>query len=186
MNERQLPLLIYAAMSALTFAQDKPAAEPPQLVAAREENIRATQRALAPVLQNYVAKLTALKQQLTREGKLEAGVAVDKELREATQQLQDARNLSDPTKPISAQLTIVSAVYGETNGKRTVNVSRIVREAILAGKAGIRVTNDEFNNGRDPAPYAAKDLKITYMIGGAKREKSFAEKAMVDFKNDLK
>ena len=186
MPQRPLPLLICAAMSAPAFAQEKPAADPPQLVTAREENIRATQRALAPVLQNYVTKLTALKQQLTREGKLEAGVAVDNELREATQQLQEARTLTDPTKPISAQLTIVSAVYGETNGKRTVNVSRIVREAILAGKPGLRVTNDEFSNGRDPAPFAAKDLKITYMIGGAKREKSFPEKAMVDFKNDLK
>ena len=63
MNHRHLLLLIYAATSAPAFAQDKPAADPPQLVAVREENIRATQRALAPVLQTYVTKLTALKQQ---------------------------------------------------------------------------------------------------------------------------
>ena len=61
MNHR--PLLLYAATSALTFAQDKPAADPRQLAAAREENIRATQRALVPVLQSNVTKLTGLKQQ---------------------------------------------------------------------------------------------------------------------------
>ena len=62
MNQRPLLLIIYAATTAPAFAQERPAADPPQLVAAREENIRATQRALAPVLQNYVAKLTGLKQ----------------------------------------------------------------------------------------------------------------------------
>ena len=186
MNHRPLLLLIYLITSASAFAQDKPAADPPQLVAAREENIRATQRVLAPVLQNYVTKLTTLKQQLAREGKFEAGVAVDKELRQAAQQLEDARSLSDPTKQISSQAIIVSAVYGDSSGKRTANVERALRQAMAAGRETIPLTNEGLNGGRDPAPMAPKRVTITYTIGGVKKEKTFGEKTVLDFKNDLK
>ncbi len=186
MNQRPLLLLIYAATSALAFAQEKPAGEPPQLVTCREEHLRAVQRAMAPVLQNYVTKLTGLKQQFAREGKFEAGVAVENELREATRQLQAAQGAADPTKPISAQLTIVSAVYGDSSGKRTANVERALRQAMAAGRDTIPLTNEGLNGGGDPAPMAPKRVTITYTIGGVKKEKTFGEKTVLDFKNDLK
>ena len=183
---QNLVVVIYAIATACAVAQEKPAAEPSQLVAAREEHLRAMQRASVPLLQAYAAKLNGIKQVLGREGKFEAGVAVDNELREVTRQLEAARTLSDPTKQSSAQLSIVSAIYGDAKGKRTVNVEQIVKRAMLAGKATIRVTNEELNNDRDPAPYARKELVISYIIGGAMKEKTFGEKAVVDFKNDLK
>ena len=186
MMRHHLIVVIYAIATAFAVAQEKPAAEPPQLVAAREEHLRAMQRASVPLLQAYAAKLNGIKQVLGREGKFEAGVAVDNELREVTRQLEAARTLSDPTRQSSAQLSLVSATYGDLKSKRTVNVEHILKQALAAGKATIRVGNDVLNNDRDPAPYAKMELTITYIIGGAKKEKSFDEKATLDFKNDLK
>lgn len=55
------------------FGQDKPAVDSPELIAKREEHLRAMQRVTTPELQAYAAKLNGLKQQFAREGKLEAG-----------------------------------------------------------------------------------------------------------------
>ena len=186
MMHQNVIVVAHAIVTACAAAQEKPAAEPPQLVAAREEHLRAMQRASVPLLQAYAAKLNRIKQVLGREGKFEAGVAVENELREVTRQLEAARTLSDPTRQPSAQLSIVSATFGDAKGKRTVNVEAIVKQMLAAGKTTFRVGNDVLNNDRDPAPYAKKELTITYIIGGAKKEKSFDEKAAVDLKNDLK
>ena len=143
------------------------------------------QRATVPVLQSYSASLTALKQQFAREGKLEAGAAVDAELRDVARQLQTSQDATNVTKSTAQQLTLVSAIYGHIPSKRTVNVERILRQAMAAGQATIKLNNAVLNKDRDPAPYAPKETVINYIIGGQKKEKKFQEGFTLDFKNEL-
>ncbi len=167
------------------FGQEKPILDPPELITKREDHLRAMQRVTMPELQAYATKLNLLKQQFTREGKLEAGLAVDNELRDVTRQLQTAQDAGNATKAVAQQLTLVSAVYGHLPSKRTVNVERILRQAMTAGQATIKLNNAVLNNDRDPAPYAPKDTVINYVTGGQKKEKTFREGYTLDFKNDL-
>lgn len=183
LNALVFTLTLLAAPFAL--GQDKPAVDPPELIAKREEHLRAMQRVTTPELQAYAAKLNGLKQQFAREGKLEAGLAVENELREVTRQLQMAQDAANPTKAAAQQLTLVSAVYGHAASKRTVNVERLLRQAMTAGQATIKLNNAALNNDRDPAPYAPKETVINYIINGQKKTKTFREGDTLDFKNDL-
>ena len=83
------------------FGQNKPILDPPELIAKREEHLRAMQRVALPELQAYAMKLNSLKQQFTREGKLEAGVAVDNELGEVNRQIQMAQDAGNATKAVA-------------------------------------------------------------------------------------
>ena len=174
-------------LSSLHFAsgEEKPVVDPPELITKREEHLRAMQRVTVPELQAYATKLNMLKQQFAREGKLQVGLAVDNELRDVNQQIQMAQDAGNPTKAVAQQLTLISAVYGHLPSKRTVNVERILRQAMTAGQATIKLNNAVLNNDRDPAPYASKDTVINYISGGQKKERTFHEGYTLDFKNDL-
>ena len=77
------------------FAQ---AVDPPELTARRDDYNRTVQRAMVPLLTNYLRSLDPLKQQFTRAGKLDAAVAVDAEIRKITEQLKTAQAIASGVK----------------------------------------------------------------------------------------
>jgi hypothetical protein len=101
-----------------SFAQDKPPADPPELAARRDDLNRAVQRATVPLLTNYLRSLDPLKQQFTREGKLDAALAVDNEMRAATEQLKNAQGVANGANRPNAELLGTWRVQNESDGTK--------------------------------------------------------------------
>jgi hypothetical protein len=93
-----LAIGIVFVSSIACFAQQKSEADPPELAARRDDHDRNVQRAMVPLLTNYLRSLEPLKQQYTRAGKLEAAVAVDGEIRKVTEQLKTAQAIASGAK----------------------------------------------------------------------------------------
>jgi len=173
-----------AASTLLAIAQDKPPMDPPELIALREEHLRSMQRAAMPVLSAYVHALEAQKLAFTRQGKLEEATAVDKEVTEITKQLQVATDFSSRTGAIM-ELTIVYATYGAPARRLVTDITKNLRKALGAGATAIRLDTTEGAAGVDPAPRTRKETTITYTINGQRKQKTFPEGKILNFKEDL-
>ena len=184
MNKPALTAIAYGAMALLTIAQEKPPTDPPELVAMRGEHLRSMQRVALPVLSAYARQLEAQKGLFSRQGKLEAAIAVDNELKEVAKQLQ-AANVATAGSGAAMQLAIISAMYGHAPSKRFMDVSRNLRKAMESGATSIKLNDDEAGGKKDPAPYAPKDTTITYTINGQRKQKTFPEGYNLNFKEDL-
>jgi hypothetical protein len=73
--------VLHLFLTTIALGQEKPVTNPPQLVKLRTDYIRASQREGSAVTAKYVRDLEALKQRYSRESKLQAGAAVERELR---------------------------------------------------------------------------------------------------------
>jgi hypothetical protein len=164
-------------------AADKPAADPPELIAKRDEYLRTLQRVQAPVLAGYVRTLESLKIQFTREGKLDAALATDAELKLMDRQLTAANNVNKGATPV--MLTITSVKFGDPKSNRLVDVSKVVLKAFNAGDASIELSGGKLYPGKDPAPFVHKVVVVEYMSMGERKEKTFQDGTVIKFKTDL-
>ncbi len=184
MNKLILHFLVLAISGLTAIAQNAPPVDPPELVSAREEHLRAMQRAAIPVLSAYARQLESLKASFTREGKLDAALAVDNELKEVNKEAQAADNAAARTGA-ALPLTILSAVYGAPAKKHVMDVTKTLRKALESGNEGIKLSTSEAGAGVDPAPMTPKETKIIYTINGQRKEKTFQEGYKLKFKDDL-
>jgi hypothetical protein len=170
---RAILLLTMMVLPGLATAQDKPAAEPAELVAKRNEHDRAVQRAVSPLLADYLRKLESLRAQYTREGKIEAALTVEKEIRKIKRES-------------GARITIVSATYGVLDTKQTADIADVLRATIKDGRASIILSSFQGGLPRDPAPNLRKQTKVVYSIDGQRYEKTFKESYELKFDEDLR
>ena len=184
MNRFALALFAYSASALLAFAQNTPPINPPELATIREEHLRSMQRVAIPVLSAYARQLESQKSVFTRQGKLNAALAVDNELKEVTQQLQ-AANAASARTGATMQLTILSASYGSPAKKRVADITKNIRKALEAGTPTIKLTTADGAAGVDPAPFTLKETTITYTINGQRKQKTFPEGHKLNFKEEL-
>jgi len=162
------------------------AAEPPELIARRADHLRAISRAQIPALTTYIRTLEPLKQQFTREGKADAALAVDAEIKSIQEQLNAAQVATNITTAPPTQLQIESATYGHQQSKRVADVTAAIRSAVDSGAASIVIANKDLGlQGSDPSPGAHKTAVVVYRINGKRKEKILDENATLNLK-DLK
>jgi len=170
---RILVVLLLISATTASLAQ-KPQSEPPELIEAREEYLQAVQRASVPFLASYLKKLEFLKERYTKEGKLDAAIAIDTELKDIEQ-----------TKA-SEQLTIISARHGILGTRQVTDVTDALRAALKSGQPTIKLTTFQGALGQDPAPGVEKKTKVTYYRNGLKKERTFTGEVTINFFEDLK
>lgn len=176
MNGFKYALLLYLFLTAFAFGQDKAPAEPPQLVKQRDEYMRARQRDSSAVVTKYLRGLETLKQQLGRESKLEAAVAVEQETRKVMAENQ--RNAIGGA--FSRSKRVVVKCYIEENFKgreyriegpaeyRTAAAAGIPNDKLASMKIpdGIKVTlfgNDSFTGNSES--YTGEVPNVGRMMG---------------------
>lgn len=178
-------LLTLAIATLLAFAPTGRAVTPsetPELITAREEYLRSMQRVSIPVLTTYLKSLERLKVQYTREAKLEAALGVSNEIQLISAQFETAKKAAAGG---AVGLQIVSASFGEHSQKRTLDVTKVIKEAFLSGKSTVRLDGREIAKS-DPAPSVSKRTKITYIIDGERKEKAFDDRHNLNFREELK
>lgn len=180
-----ITILACLSSTPLAVGQDKPAVAPPELTTMREEHLRSMQRAIVPALLAYGRQLQLQKEFFKRQGKLDAALSVDKELKEIAAQLEVAKATTTRTD-VSMQLAIVSASYGHVPSNRTVDTTKILRKALESGDPGITLGHKDLAGGNDPAPLSPKENTIVYSVNGQRKEKRFPESYKLNFKEDLK
>lgn len=142
MNGFKPALLLYVLLTVFALGQDKSPAEPPQLVKQREDYLKARQRDSAAVVTKYLRGLEVLKQQLGRESKLEAAVAVEQESRKVMAENQ--RNASGASR----SKRVVVKCYIEENFKGREFKIEGPAEYHTAATAGI--PNDKLSSMKIP------------------------------------
>lgn len=169
-----------------TLAVTSFAAEPPELIARRADHLRAISRVQIPALTSYIRTLEPLKQQFSREGKADAAVAVDAEIKSIQDQLNAAQAAINITTAAPVQLQIESATYGHQPSKRVADVTAAIRSAVDSGAASIVIANKDLGlQGADPAPGAHKTSVVIYRVNGKRKEKILDENATLNLR-DLK
>ncbi|MEQ1839466.1 MAG: hypothetical protein ABL994_03565 [Verrucomicrobiales bacterium] len=154
--------------------------EPVELTTMRENWVRATRQATAPIDLRYQESLATLKLRLTKAGKLNEAMAVDAELQKLAHGSGGA-SANGPNK-----LAIISATYRKKGAANGIDTTDILRKALEGGEAGIRLTTKFGAGGKDPAYNLLKETEITYRIRGETKTKIFAEGYDLKFKDDLK
>jgi hypothetical protein len=81
-----------------------------------------------------------------------------------------------------AKLVIVSAVYGDLANAKTVDVTKKVAERVKDENLSVVVTQEAFG---DPAPGAAKKLKVGYTIDGLYHSKTVDQGDVLDISTRL-
>jgi hypothetical protein len=175
------------ALSVLLFMTSAVwAGDPSELIAQRAEYMRAAARASVGPLTAYLRVLEPLRQQYAREGRTDAAVAVQNEMKSIQMQLDAAQANSNLSTSAPVQLYIESVSYGHQQTKRVADATTAVRSALEAGSPSIVIaTKDLGLQGADPAPGAHKTAVIVYTINGRKKEKIVDENTPLNFK-DLK
>jgi hypothetical protein len=84
--------------------------------------------------------------------------------------------------PPAAKLVIVSAVYGDLANDKTVDVHKKLSEMVKDNNLSVAVTTQNFG---DPAPGAAKNLKVGYTIEGLYHTKTVAQDEILDISTRL-
>jgi hypothetical protein len=163
----------------------KAPADPPELVARRADYYRTISRLQVTPLTTYLRALDPIKQQFRRDGKLDAVVAVDNEIKEVTEKLKAAQSGTNLSTTPPAQIAIESVTYGDPKTKRTKDATEIVRMAFGAGTATFTLNGRELRTG-DPAPGTRKVAIIAYTVNGKRKEKTFPENTILDFKKELR
>jgi hypothetical protein len=177
------PILAVALFAAISsFAQDAATVDPPELITAREQNNRDLQRASIPVLQQYLLTLNRLQAEYTRDQNFGALTAVQNEASDVQKQIVDATNATDLTRPVSDELTILSATYGVQ--PITVDVTAKIQKELRTGDGTAMLNNEAYGN-IDPAPGASKQTKIVYSINGKRKEKIFPEGHVLNVHDEL-
>jgi len=166
-------------------AQEAPPIDPPEVVQRREEHLREMQRASIPVYQAYLRKLEPLKAQYSREGKYDALTALQNEIKRVQRDLDAATAAATRNNALTLQFTILSATYGVHDKNKTIDITETLRKALRAGAKQIKLNTQDGAGGKDPAPFAPKATVITYTINGQRKEKTFPEGQMLNFKDDL-
>ncbi len=187
-----LPTIAAALLAASSaFAQQTPppatpAEQPLELIAARDEHIRAMQRATIPTLTAYARKLESLQALYTRDRKTAAVSAVSAELEQIRLQIKNASTVSAGGNTARLQLVIVSATFGEQGQKHTMDVTAAVKGAHEKGRSTLHLTREEIAEGKDPAPYRGKTVTITYTFNGEQKVKTVQSGTVLNFKEQLK
>jgi hypothetical protein len=182
------PLVI--CLVGVVFAVGMRAAEavvsdPPELQTRRLEHLRAMQKASVPLLTNYQKSLQGLKEQFTRQGKLEAALAVDKELKTVTSELESATATAQGNvHSLQAPLTIVSATYEGPEPGQKFDATKRLQKVFDEGKGS--TTIKEVVGAADPAPFKKKTMTIEYSINGQVKKKVYGQGGMINFREDLK
>ena len=161
------------------------AADPPELLERRAEQLRVVSRVEVQPLTAYLRALESLKQQFTRGGKLEAVLSLDGELKKTRDKLTAAQAAASLTTAAPAQVQIVSVIYGELKAKRTADATEEVRKVMESGAGTFTINGRNLKTG-DPAPGKVKSAIFTYTINGKQRQKTFIEGVILDFKKDLR
>lgn len=162
------------------------AGDPSELVAQRAEYLRAAARASVAPLTAYLRALEPLRQQYAREGRTDAAVAVQNEMKSIQMQLDAAQANSNLSTGAPVQLHIESVSYGHQQTKRVADATMAVRSAFEAGSPSIVIaTKDLGLQGADPAPGSHKTAVVVYTINGRRKEKIVDENTALNFK-DLK
>jgi hypothetical protein len=143
MNRFNPSLLLFLLLTVCALGQDKPAAEPAQLIKQRDDYLRARQRDSSAVVTKYLRGLEALKQQFGRESKLEAAVTVEQEIRKVTEENQ--RNTGSGA---ARSKRVVVKCYIEENFKGREYRIEGPAEYVTAAAAGI--PNDKLASMKIP------------------------------------
>ena len=160
-------------------------ADPPELLARRADYYRTVSRLQVQPLTAHLRALDPLKQQFRRDGKLEAVVAVDKEIKAVTNKLKAAQAGTSLTTAPPAQVQIESVIFGDPKTNRTKDGTSAVRAAFDSGAATFPLSGREMSTG-DPAPGTKKVAVVTYTVNGKRKEKTFPENTVLDFKRELR
>lgn len=179
-------LLLALFIAATTAFAQKPAspAEPPELIASRAEHMRAMSRASVQPLSTYLRTLEPLKQQFLRNGKTDAALLVDDEIKSIKDQLRAAEAASNITTAAPVQFQLDNVMYGDPKSKRMKDVTDHVRAAMDAGQATLLLDNREL--GGDPAGGVKKTVIVSYTVNGKHKQKTYIGGATLDFKKDLR
>src|SRR5437588_29456 len=81
-----------------------------------------------------------------------------------------------------AKLVIVSAVYGDLANEKTVDVTKKIAERVKDDNLSVAVIQEAFG---DPAPGAAKKIKVGYTIDGLYRSKTVDQGEVLDISTRL-
>jgi hypothetical protein len=183
-----LPLLIIASGAILLAQQSLPPVDPPELVQAKADHVRAMYRAQIAPLTSYLQTLTSIRQQYVRESKLDAVTAIDLAIKNATAELDAANAGSNITVSGATQLQIELAVYGDLQRNRVADVTNYFKSAIASGKGTVSMYGWNMFPSADPAPGVHKGVRITYTVDGKRKSKDFKESqdAVLDLKKDLR
>ena len=84
--------------------------------------------------------------------------------------------------PAGAKLIIVSAVYGDLDNDKTLDVLKKLSTMVKDNNLSVEVTTKNFG---DPAPSAAKKLKVGYTIDGLYHSKTVAQDQVLDISTRL-
>ena len=184
MRKLAISFVVYIASALFSLAQAPRPVDPPELATMREENARALLRASVPILDAYLRQLDAQKSVFARQGKLDAVLAVDNEIKEVTKQRQ-AANANTTRTGATQKLAIVSAAYGSAAKKKFSDITKNLRKAMESGATVIKLNTEEGAAGVDPVPSNPKETRIVYTINGERKEKTFKEGYNFNFADDL-
>jgi len=84
--------------------------------------------------------------------------------------------------PAGAKLIIVSAVYGDLDNDKTLDVLKKLSTMVKDNNLSVAATTQNFG---DPAPNAAKKLKVGYTIDGLYHSKTVAQDQVLDISTRL-
>jgi hypothetical protein len=158
-------------------------ADPPDLAASRQDEIRNLQRAALPVLQEYLHTLDSLGQNFTKQARFDALTVVQKETKDIKAEIENATDAVDLSNANPSQLIVLSATYGDLKTGRTLDLTAPLQQAIVSGSDSIVL--DRLANNQDPAPTIFKQTRITYSIHGERKERVFDPGVTLKLKGDL-
>jgi len=153
--------------------------DPARLVELRNQYQSALHRVVEPLDKSYVETLTTLQRQFSKNGDLENALAVRREVERMNQSIE--ANARGP------ELVILSAQQRDVaTGKNVVDVTKQVKENLYSGKAtmGLNAYRDVGTRLSTPPP--RRETFIIYSYGGEKKEKTFPERAELNFVKDLR
>ncbi|HEY3836808.1 MAG TPA: hypothetical protein VGL72_09560 [Bryobacteraceae bacterium] len=182
-------LFAVIALSPILYAQQPlKALDPPELVEAKADHVRAMNRVQIAPLTAYLQSLTSLRQLYVREAKTDAVASVDAAIKSARAELDAATAGSNMTVAAATQLQIDQAVYGDLQRNRVADVTNYIKDALATGQPTVSIWGHQMLGATDPAPGTAKSVRVTYAVDGKRKFKDFKEgpDAILNFKKDLR
>lgn len=190
--KKSLQLVLFATICFALVAGGAPVppnqVEPPELVTARAEYLRALNAASIPPLTAHLKKLESWRQFFAQHGNTAGAAAVATEIDKIKVDLGDAQSAANPMAVSVNQVVIEHAEYGEFALKKTMDVTKFFVDAYAAKKETISLFGKDMLGASDPAPGRAKSFKITYTINGVRKEKTFKDgtSEVLNFKKELR
>jgi hypothetical protein len=187
-----LKILVFATVNTAIVASGATVqtnqVEPPELVTARAEYLRAINVASVPPLTAYLKKLESWRQFFTQHGNTAGASAVAAEIDKIKADLADAQSAANPMAVSANQLVIEHAEYGDFAQKKTMDVTKFFVDAHSGKKETLSLFGHDMLGATDPAPGRAKSFKITYTLNGVRKERTFKEgpSEVLNFKKELR